>query len=93
MSITRRAKLRSQLRSQDRRGWEHARKQARRKKKEDRQKKKLNELRRSTITASVLKKSEQRHTHSFGPEVQVGDTDVWEKTCSECGYKVAVERM
>mmetsp|Transcript_34712 Transcript_34712/g.79174 ORF Transcript_34712/g.79174 Transcript_34712/m.79174 type:complete len:223 (+) Transcript_34712:3-671(+) len=30
-------------------------------------------------------KSPERHTHRWGEEVQVGDSDDWTKTCVECG--------
>eukprot|EP00053_Salpingoeca_punica_P015932 m.148337 g.148337 ORF g.148337 m.148337 type:complete len:393 (-) comp16834_c3_seq27:3099-4277(-) len=56
--------------------------------------KKMQKLRRSTITSTWWHKDTQ-HTHVYPPgeEVHNPETDEWTKTCSECGFEVVFEKM
>jgi hypothetical protein len=63
-------------------------------KKEEREKKEL------TITVDKAQLESRRrgvelnHTHKFGEERCVNpDEDLWEKTCSQCGFVLAFEKM
>eukprot|EP00039_Didymoeca_costata_P012970 m.190051 g.190051 ORF g.190051 m.190051 type:complete len:205 (-) comp15637_c2_seq7:81-695(-) len=56
--------------------------------------KKIKKLRKETLTANWMSKVlKKKHEHDMGDEEQISGTDMWQKKCKTCDYKVEFEKM